>query len=198
MNAMQAIRSQVEKAPDGSIFTMHDFYGITAPNNIKQCISRLIKDGMLNRVSRGIYQKPKYMPIIHRYASASPELVTKALIRENGWDIVPSGNAALNILGLDTQVPLRLVYVSSGPNRRYEWGNTSIEFRHRSNKEIGPFSDKTALIIHALKALGPEHIHNWHIERINAQLTEIEKEAIRQEGRFAFTWMQPFLKKIAE
>ena len=93
---------------------------------------------------------------------------------------------------------MRLVYVSSGPNRRYEWGNSSIEFRHRSNKEIGPFSDKTALIIQALKALGPEHIHNWHIERINAQLTEIEKEAIRQEGRFAFTWMQPFLKKIAE
>lgn len=198
MNAMQTIRLQIDKSPDGSIFTMDDFYGIAIPNNIKQCLSRLIKDGSLRRISRGIYQKPKYIPAIQRYASASPELVVEALVRENGWRIVPNGNAALNILGLDTQIPMHLVYISSGPNHRYELGNTSIEFRHRSNKEIGPFSEKTALIIQALKTIGPDRIEDRHIEAIKNQLTERDKESIRQERRFTFAWMQPFLMKIAE
>ena len=198
MNAMQTIRIQIEKAPNGSIFTMNDFYGIAVSNNIKQCLSRLIKEGVLNRISRGIYQKPKYIPIIHRYASADPELVVQALVRENGWSIIPSGNAALNILGLDTQIPTQLVYISSGPNRRYVFGNVSIEFLHRSNKEIGPFSDKTALIIQALKALGPERILDWHIEQIKNQLTDNDKITIRKESRFAFKWMQPFLMRITE
>ena len=57
MNAMQTIRIQIEKAPNGSIFTMNDFYGIAVSNNIKQCLSRLIKEGVLNRISRGIYEK---------------------------------------------------------------------------------------------------------------------------------------------
>ena len=198
MNAMQAIRKQVEAVPDGSIFTMRDFYGISDPNNTKQCISRLIREGSLNRICRGIYQKPKYIKILNSYASADPQLVAEALVRENGWSIVPSGNAALNILGLDTQVPMRTVYVSSGPNRRYEWGKTSLEFQHRSSKEIGPFSKITALIIQALKALGPDRISDWHIRMICSLLSEGDREAVRNESRFAFTWMQPYLERIAK
>ena len=198
MNAMQTIRKLVEAVPDGSIFTMRDFYGISDPNNTKQCISRLVREGSLNRICKGIYQKPKYIKILNSYASADPQLVTEALVRENGWSIVPSGNAALNILGLDTQVPMRTVYVSSGPNRRYEWGKTSIEFQHRSSKEIGPFSEITALIIQALKALGPDRISDWHIRTICNLLSEGDREAVRNESRFAFTWMQPYLERIAK
>ena len=172
MNAMQTIRKQVGAVPDGSIFTMRDFYGISDPNNTKQCISRLVREGALNRVCKGIYQKPRYIKILNSYASADPQLVAEALVRENGWSIAPSGNAALNILGLDTQIPMRTVYVSSGPNRRYEWGRTSIEFQHRSSKEIGPFSEITALIIQALKAIGHENIQDWHIRRMQSLLTD--------------------------
>ena len=198
MNAMQTIRKQVGAVPDGSIFTMRDFYGISDPNNTKQCISRLVREGALNRVCKGIYQKPRYIKILNSYASADPQLVAEALVRENGWSIAPSGNAALNILGLDTQIPMRTVYVSSGPNRKYEWGRTSIEFQHRSSKEIGPFSEITALIIQALKAIGHENIQDWHIRRMQSLLTEKDRETIREESRFAFTWMQPYLRRLGQ
>lgn len=196
MNAMQTIRKQIMAVPDGSIFTIRDFYGITDQNNTKQCISRLVKGGVLKRVCKGIYQKPKYIKILNSYASADPYLVAEALVRENGWSISPAGNAALNILGLDTQIPMRTVYVSSGPNRKYEWGKTSIEFQHRSSKEIGPFSAITALIIQALKTIGPENIGDWHLRRLQSLLTEKDREAIRKESRFAFTWMQLYLERI--
>ena len=198
MNAMKTMRKQVEAVPAGSIFTVRDFYGIANSNNTKQCISRLVREGVLNRVCKGIYQKPKYIKILDSYVSADPQLVTEALVREKGWSIVPSGNAALNILGLDTQVPMRIIYVSSGPNRRYEWGKTSIEFQHRSSKEVGPFSEITALIIQALKAIGQENIQDCHLHRMRSLLTENDKEAIRNESRFAFTWMQPYLERIIE
>lgn len=196
MNAMQTIREKIGAVPDGSILTIHDFYGIADRNNTKQCISRLIKEGVLNRVCKGIYQKPKYIRILDSYASADPLLVAEALVRENGWSIAPSGNAALNILGLDTQIPMRIVYVSSGPNRRYEWGKTSIEFQHRSSKEIGPFSEITALVIQALKTIGQGNIQDWHVGRMQSLLTEKDRDAIRKESRFAFAWMQPYLERM--
>ena len=60
------------------------------------------------------------------------------------------------------------------------------------------FSEKTAVIIQALKTIGPDLINDRHVEVIRNQLTDDERESIRQERRFTFAWMQPFLMRIAE
>ena len=45
-----------------------------------------------------------------------------ALARKFNWRIQPSGDAALNLLGLSTQVQGRWIYLSDGPGRELESG----------------------------------------------------------------------------
>ena len=46
-------------------------------------------------------------------------------------------------------MPAKLVYVSSGPYKRYEYGPYDIELRHRANRDLLERTDETAA---ALKA----------------------------------------------
>ncbi len=45
------------------------------------------------------------------------EQVAKAIARRSSWRIYPSGNLSLNLLGLSTQIPEKVVYISDGPQR---------------------------------------------------------------------------------
>lgn len=89
---------------------------------------------------------------------ASADEVVRAVARANKWIVALSGDAALNALGLDTQVPAKLVYVSSGPYKRYEYGPYDIELRHRANRDLLDCSQVTCTIVQALKALGRENV----------------------------------------
>ena len=75
-----------------------------------------------------------------------------------GWRIQPSGPAALNLMGLSTQVPGRFVYLSNGPDRTYEIENTSLHFQHTALKDAGFKSPESGLIVQGLKSLGQEYI----------------------------------------
>jgi hypothetical protein len=46
-----------------------------------------------------------------------------------GETVVQSGAAVANSLGLTTQVPIRPVYLTSGPNRRLQLGKHLVELR---------------------------------------------------------------------
>ena len=45
--------------------------------------------------------------------------MAKAIARNYNWTIAPTGDAALNLLGISTQVPSKWEYVSSGPYKEY-------------------------------------------------------------------------------
>jgi len=78
-------------------------------------LHRLLKKGTLRRVIRGIYDYPKYSETLKTVLSPDSDQVAQALVRRFGWRIQFTGSTALNILGLSTQVPARIVYLSDGP-----------------------------------------------------------------------------------
>ena len=88
--------------------------------------------------------------------SPNIDKVAHAYARKFNWYIQPSGDTALNLLGLSTQVPGRYVYLSNGPNKSYQILNTTLEFKHRSLKESGFKYDVSVIIVQALKTLGKE------------------------------------------
>ena len=65
-----------------------------------------------------------------------------------------SGAAAENYFGLSTQIPMKIVYVTSGSARKLSVGNTVIEFKRGVPKNFA-FKDKTmATLCLALKSIG--------------------------------------------
>ena len=92
--------------PEG-VFVASVFSHIAPINTVRQCLSRLEKSQQIVRIMRGVYYQPSYSELLQEYEAPSPHHVAMALARNFGWTIAPSGAAALNMLGLSTQVPTR-------------------------------------------------------------------------------------------
>ena len=194
----EQIRDRIINSPEGSVFVNSDFADIADNNTIKQSINRLIREGILRRVIRGIFEKPKFSKLLGEYVAADPDAVAKALARCYHWTIAPCGDTALNMLGLSTQVTAVWSYISDGPYKTYEWDKTKIEFKHRTNKEVTGLSSMTILVIQALKTLGKEHVDEKTIRVLSHRLNEDEKAALLAEGAEATDWIYTVIKEICK
>ena len=69
----EKIRNRIINAPDGSVFVNSDFADIADNNTVKQSINRLVQEGVLRRVIRGVFDKQKHpaalnsTPIVRQY-----------------------------------------------------------------------------------------------------------------------------------
>ena len=192
------IRDRITQAPDGSIFVSSDFSDIADSNTVKQSLNRLIRENILRRIIRGVYEKPKYSKLLGEYVAADPNEVAQALARCYYWTIAPCGDTALNMLGLSTQVTVVWSYISDGPYKAYEWDKTRIEFKHRTNKEISGLSPMTILVIQALKTLGKGNIDAKVIRMLSRRLKKDEKVVLLTEATEATDWIYNVLKEICK
>lgn len=192
------IEQIIANADVGSIFVVSDFMHITSYDCANMVLLRMTKAKKLRRIIRGIYEKPDYNEFLGEYIAPSPEKVAQAIARNFGWTIVPCGDTALNALGLSTQIPTVWLYVSDGPYKAYSFDNTTIEFRHTTNKDISKFSYKTSLIIQAIKALGKEHIDNGVIAKLRSKISDSEKAVMLTEAKTATAWIYEFIKVICK
>ena len=193
---MQEIRARILAAEDGAVFVAPDFADIADTATIRQGLKRLYQSGIIRRIIRGIYEKPKYSKLLDEYVAADPDAVAKALARNYHWTIAPCGNTALNLLGLSTQVTAVWSYISDGPYKTYEWNSTKLEFKHRTNKEITGLSYMTSLVIQALKTLGRTNVTPEIIQTLSEKLSEAEKQACLKEATESTDWVYDTIRKM--
>ena len=84
---MQKIRARILAAEDGAVFVAPDFADIADTATIRQGLKRLYQSGIIRRIIRGIYEKPKYSKLLDEYVAADPDAVAKALARCYHWTI---------------------------------------------------------------------------------------------------------------
>ena len=195
-NYMQEVRNRIEAAQIGSVFVASDFADVTETKRISEYLVRLSADNTVKCVMRGVFYKPEYSKLLDEFIAPAPDAVANAIARNYGWSIVPCGDTALNLLGLSTQVPVVWSYVSDGPYKEYSYDNTTIKYKHTTNREISKISPKTALVIQALKTLGKDNIRNETIERIKAETTPNERKAMLTEAQYATAWIYEVIKTV--
>jgi len=180
------------------VFVISDFCDLMDYGTAKKSLSRLENNNKIQKIMRGVYYNPRYSQLIQEYEKPSVDEVAKAIARNFKWTIAPSGNTALNQLGLSTQVPAKWIYFSDGPYKTYKIGAQELEFKHRTNKEISGMSEKTILVIQALKELGEEQITENVIQKLKRQLTNEEKRTLLDESKQTTVWIFNVIKKIAQ
>ena len=192
------ITKRIDEAPLGSAFVTSDFTDLAEYETAKKTISRLEKKGTLRRVLRGVYDKPKFSSLLQEYADPIPDQIAYAIARNYNWTISASGNTALNQLGLSTQVPADWSYISSGPYKKYTFGNITLTFSHRSNSQMIGMSEKTLLLIQALKAIGQGNVNDAEIKLIRKRLSSDECQNILSESRHTISWIYEVIKEICK
>lgn len=193
---MQEVRERILSSESGAVFVAPDFADIADTATIRQSLQRLYQAGILRRIIRGVYEKPKYSKLLDEYVAADPDAVAKALARSYHWTIAPCGNTALNLLGLSTQVTAVWSYISDGPYKTYEWNSTKLEFKHRTNKEITGLSYMTSLVIQALKTLGKSNVTPEVIQILSEKLSVDDKKACLKEATESTDWVYDTIRQI--
>jgi len=124
---------------------------------VDQALSRLVRRASLMRAGRGIYIRPVESRFGTRPPAASK--VIEGIAAQRGESMVPHGAAAANELSLTTQVPVREVYLTSGPSRRLKLGAQVIEIRHVPAWQLVLPGRPSGAAIRALAWLGPKRTH---------------------------------------
>ncbi len=198
LSNLTAIRNRIKKAQFGTVFVAVDFVNITDKMNINAYLSLLAGEGVLHRIMRGVYYKPQYNELLNEYILPDTDKVAQAIARGYGWTIIPSGDTALNMLGLSTQVPALYGYVCDGAYKEYKVNNTTIQFKRTTNRDLSRLSYKTALVVQAIKALGKEHIDDAVISHLQHILTSEEKSKMLTEAKTVTAWIYDCIKQICK
>ena len=184
--------------PYGTAFSASDFLDIADANSVSQALFRIEKVGKIRRVISGIYDKPAYSQLIQQYSVPRIDKIAEALARRFNWNIAPSGDTALNILHISTQVPNVWEYVSDGPYRDYLIGKTPLKFKHVMPREINGYSPITVMVIQGIRAIGKGNMTQEQLERFSSAITKEDRETILNEARTASGWIYREIKNICE
>jgi len=180
----------------GWAFTPNDFVGEFPRASIDKALSKLTSGGRIRRIYRGLYDYPKYSELLKKELSPDFDQVAQALARKFNWRITPTGDAALNLLGLSTQVPGKPIYLSDGPSRSYKIDSFTLTFKRAVLKDVGFKHKESGLVVQALKALGKEQIDEKTISAIRAHLDEKARKHVLKETVTATGWVYDAIKRI--
>jgi hypothetical protein len=199
---MQTMRDQIvariERLGEGKAFSAKDFLDIASRGTIDMALGSLTRDGTIRRIRRGLYDMPKVNPTLGGTLSPDIDEAAQAIARRQRWKIVPEGAWAANLLGLSTQVPAKIIYLTDGPNNEVLIGRRSIHFKHARPKAVAGLEGKFALVVQALRYLGKDGVGAREIEMLRRTLLPPEKRRLVKDTRFGVDWIYEVAKRIAE
>ena len=181
----------------GRAFVAKDFLDIASRGTVDVALSALVREGKIRRIQRGLYDRPKSNPALGGVLSVDIDQAARALARRFQWTIVPEGAWAANLLGLSTQVPAKIVYLSDGPNKKVSLGRRTLHFKHARPHVFKERGGKPAIVIEALRYLGQEHVDRKVALRLRRVLSDAEKRRLIKATRFGVEWIYDVAKKIA-
>lgn len=196
MSDRKTITQLLSEAEPGKVFIPVDFAEAGSADSVRKTLSRLVESGGLERPMRGLYRKPRRSAFLNEEVPASPDEIAEALARKFEWRIAPYGDTALNLLGVDTQVPSIVRYVSDGPYRTYKYGTYTIEFQHTANRDLSRLNPIAATVVQALKALGKDGVTQEKLDIIASHLDDAQMEKLASETRNTTSWVRDAIKDM--
>ena len=190
--------SRIYGSGRGWAFSQADFADLGSRSAIDLALHRRKREGIIRRVIRGIYDYPRDSKALRGPVSPDMDQVAHALARKFAWRIQPDGATAQNLLGLSTQVPARIVYLSDGPDRSYTVGKTLLAFEHTALKEAGFKLQESRLIVQALKAYGENRITRKIIAQIRKKFDHTLRKRILIDTKTATGWVYAAIQEIAK
>jgi hypothetical protein len=147
------ILSEAKKLPEGALISAKEFLHLGSRAAVDQALKRLKGSKELMPLYRGVYVRP----IKTRFGSRAPaaEKVVERFAATRAETVVAHGAAAANSLGLTTQVPTKLVYLTSGKSRRLKLGAQVVEMKHAPQWMLLP-SHRAGEAVRALAWIGED------------------------------------------
>jgi hypothetical protein len=198
--ATDSILLKIKDLGKGAVFTPKDFLDVAGRGMVDMTLKKLLHEGKVRRLARGLYDIPKQSKLLRTQLSPDIDAVARAIARRFRWRIVPSGAHAANLLGLSTQVPAKVVYLADGIDRTktFTIGSRSLIFRASRPRGFGGTDNPiSAVVIQALRYLGKEGITRQSIATLRARLPNKARQQLLRDARYASDWIYAVAKTVA-
>lgn len=179
----------------GAIFAPSDFLDIGSRASVDQALSRLADQGVIRRLTRGLYDYPKKSPRFG-YLSPSADDIARAVARKDNQILQPSPAMAANQLGLSTQVPSRPTYMTDGATRTKTIGRQVIQFRNASSKTLVGAGQRTGAVFQALRYFGKGRVDDQMIGKLARALDDKDRVLLSRQSKHVPAWMHPVVQRI--
>ncbi len=189
------ILSRIKKARKGVLFFAESFIAYGNMEAVKKALQRLTNSGKLMRVATGIYVRPRKDPVIGVIIPGIED-IAKAIARRDRARIIPTGIYALNKLGLSTQVPLNIAYLTDGAARKIKVEKHTITFKKATPKNVAAVGEISGLAIQALRTIGKDNVTVEEIEKTQRLLKKEKATRLQHDIRLAPAWIREIMKPI--
>lgn len=190
----KSLKDYIIDAEDNSLFFRSDFpqYHV---ESVGRVLSSLTEEGVLVRLSPGIYVKPR----MSRFGPVMPsvEKVVEEIAVRDKVQVLPSGAAALNALGLSTQVPVSYCFLTMGSARTLMIGNKKVTLKRGVPRNFAYRTRLIALLVQALRALGERNVGEQELAQIKRLVdAEPDREALISDVLMMQEWMERIVKPM--
>ena len=184
----------------GNIFFPSDFTAYGEVKAVGKSLERLTAKGNIVRLARGIYTFPEIDTVLGLgVLMPSIEQIAETIARRDKARIAPTGIFAMNKLGISTQVPMNVVYLTDGAPRKVSLGSgRSIQFKYTTPKNLSFTNPLAMLVTFALKEVGRDNMTEDITKQIKSVLQKESKENILADEALMPAWIRTFTRRAYE
>ena len=183
------IRNTIDRNGPNKLYMVSDFAYLNNDGLVTRALSRLEKEGVLIRLSQGLYLYPSR----NKFGVLRPSIedIAYAIAEKDKAHIIPSGLTALNKLGLSTQVTMNAVFLTDATARELTIGNRKIIFKRSAPRNFAYKTDLFPLIVAAMKELGKDGVTDEQVDHIKQIIREYgDSEEINYDYSIAPQWIK--------
>ena len=192
------ILERIRKCGRGNLLFASDFVRYGEQKSVSKALERMMKEGTILRISHGIYYYPKIDKVLGLgVLYPTLEEIAEGIAKHDKARIVPTGLYALNRLGFSTQIPMNVVYLTDGFNRKITlYNGSSIQFKRTAPKNLAFHSQLAMLLTFAIKTLGKENITPDILAHTKELLAKDDKNVIEQDYKLMPAWVSSIVKSL--
>jgi len=188
------IETRILHKKAGVILFPEDFTDLGSNDAIRLALHRLEKKELIRRIAQGIYVRPRISEFVGEITPTAED-VAEAIAKRDKIKMIPTGVYALNALGLSTQVPMNIVFLTDGSPREIKIGKRSISLKKTTPKNLKVKGRISGLVIQALREIGNNNVSDQQEKKIIDLLKKEDQLKLKHDISLAPVWIQKIMKK---
>jgi hypothetical protein len=190
------VAARIRSHGRGYVFTAKQLAALTEDSgSMRTALTRLVQKKAIRRLAHGLYDLPVVHPKLGQIMPSADKVI-EAVKKSEAIEVQPTGAYAANLLGLSTQIPMRLELLTNGPRKRIRYGRQEILLKPTTPKNMVGAGTRAGLILHALKHIGRENVTKETIEVIKSRLEPADVRHIKKQALFAPAWISAIMREI--
>jgi hypothetical protein len=190
------IQELIKAKGKGFVFTSKYFSSKTNDVSVvTSALSRLVQKKVIRRLAHGLYDLPEVHPKLGAMMPTT-EKVIEAIKTSEALEVQPTGAYAANLLGISTQIPMRIELYTNGPKKTIRFGKQEILLKPTTPKNMIGAGTKAGLILHAFRQIGKDNVTEEMIKHIKNQLEEKDIKQIKKQAQYAPAWIAKIMREL--